>query len=63
MGIFWDLMQQSQISKQKDKADSMENRMDALESELLNTRRNLHDLIALLENKFGHDIDGDGKVG
>ena len=63
MGLFWDLMQQSQISKQRDKADTLEKRITNLEHELLQTRTTLHQLVTLLEQKFGQDIDGDGRIG
>lgn len=63
MGLFWDLMQQSQISKQKQQSEGLEARVANLEQELLNTRRTLHKLVVLLEERFGQDIDGDGRVG
>ncbi len=63
MGLFWDLMQQSQISKQRGRADSLEDRVRDLEIELFDTRKQLYDLISILEREFGRDIDGDGQVG
>lgn len=63
MGLFWDLLQSSQISDQRQRAESLEERVDYLEKELYNTRVLLHHLIKLLEQRFGHDIDGDGRVG
>ncbi len=63
MGLFWDLMQQSQISKQRNQSDNLENRVLFLEKELYDTKRLLHELIKLLENKFGEDINGNGKIG
>ena len=63
MGLFWDLMQQSQISSQSDRTGSLENRVQQLEMELANTRVLLKQLIVKLEENFGQDFDGDGRVG
>ncbi len=63
MGLFWDLMQQSQISEQRGRADSLEGRVSQLENELYETRQLLHKLVSILEQEYGKDIDGDGRVG
>lgn len=63
MGLFWDLMQQSQISEQRERAGSIEGRVHQLESELRDTRQILSELVSILENEYGRDIDGDGQVG
>jgi hypothetical protein len=63
MGLFWDLMQQSQISDQRNRAEHLEDRVRFLEVELRQTQSVLNKLITLLEEKFGQDIDGDGKIG
>ncbi|MHC4398876.1 MAG: hypothetical protein ACYTG0_04270 [Planctomycetota bacterium] len=63
MGMFWDLIQQSQISKQRDRTVSLEDRVAALENDLEHTNRLLHQLVMLLEKQYGHDIDGDGRIG
>ena len=63
MGFFWDLMQQSQISEQRDQAQNLESRVACLETELYKTRVILYKLLVRLEEKFGEDIDGDGKIG
>lgn len=63
MGLFWDLMQQSQISDQRGRADSLEGRVSQLENELHETRQLVHRLVSVLENEYGKDIDGDGRVG
>ena len=63
MGLFWDLMQQSQISDQQGRADSLEGRVRQLEQELRDTRQQLHTLVSILEKEYGRDIDGDGRVG
>lgn len=63
MGLFWDLMQQSQLSSQNERTDSVENRVERLEGELRETRQLLHKLISVLEREYGKDLDGDGRVG
>ena len=63
MGLFWDLMQQSQISDQRGRADSLEGRVSQLESDLHETRQLVHRLVSILEKEYGKDIDGDGRVG
>ena len=63
MGLFWDLIQQSQISKQRGRADSLEERVNQLENEMYETRQLLHKLVSILEKEYGKDIDGDGRVG
>jgi len=63
MGLFWDLMQQSQISDHRDRADSLESRVEFLEGQLHRTQTQLHHLVGILEKEFGKDIDGDGRVG
>jgi len=63
MGLFWDLMQQSQIKDQQRKSESLETRVANLERELLDTRTTLHNLVVLLEGHFGQDIDRDGRIG
>jgi len=63
MGIFMDLIQESEISEQSERASSLEARVGALELELRQTRTCLHKLVVLLEKEYGRDIDGDGRVG
>ena len=63
MGLFWDLIQQSQIGDQRKKADDLDTRVRLLEGELRRTQQTLHDLVMLLEKRFGEDIDADGKLG
>jgi len=63
MGLFWDLLQQSQISDQHKRAETLEMRVQFLREELRETQKTLHELIQLLEQKFGEDIDGNGRVG
>jgi len=63
MGLFWDLIQSNQISEQSTHAANLEDRIDALEQELARTRKSVRDLLLLLEQHFGQDIDKDGKIG
>ena len=63
MGLLWDLMQESQISEQKERADSLEGRVSQLENELHETRLLLHKLVSILEKEQNKDIDGDGQIG
>ncbi len=62
MGLFWNLIQQSQISDQKNKASTLEMRVANLEQELNQTRIILQKTLKILEEQTGKDIDGDGKV-
>jgi len=63
MGLFWDLYQQSQISDQEDYTRNLEDRVISLEKQLHHTQTVLSRLIGILEEKYGHDIDGDEKIG
>lgn len=63
MGLFWDLIQQSQISNQSSRADSLEARLARLERDVMETQRLVRELLNRLERHFGTDIDGDGRVG
>jgi hypothetical protein len=63
MGLFWDLIQQSQISEQRSKATSLEGRVAELERELNQTKQTVRGLLKILEAHFGEDIDKDGKIG
>jgi hypothetical protein len=63
MGLFWDLIQQSQISQQQDRTSDLGERVARLESELDRTREMLHSLLVLLERHLGEDLDHDGRVG
>ena len=63
MGIFWDLMQQDEIQKQEEKANSLEERVEQIEKELGNTKELLRKTLIALETHLSKDIDGDGKMG
>ncbi len=63
MGIFWDLLQQDEIEKQKSKSETLEDRVDKLEKELDHTRAILKKTLEALETHLSKDIDGDGITG
>ncbi len=63
MGLFWDLIQQSQISNQRERSADLASRVAILENELLRTRQTLHTLLLVLEQHLGQDLDGNGQVG
>ncbi|MEZ5977636.1 MAG: hypothetical protein R3F34_05390 [Planctomycetota bacterium] len=63
MGFFWDLLQQSQISDQHDRSSSLERRVEDLEQRLHATNQLLRRVVERLEERFGDDVDGDGRVG
>ena len=63
MGLFWDLWQQSQISEHRDRADTLERKVQYLEKDLFETQQLLRKLIIKLEEKFGEDLDNNGIVG
>ena len=63
MGLFWDLYQQSQISRQGERSANTEARMDNLERDVQRLATLLRDVIGKLEEHFGTDLDRDGKVG
>jgi len=63
VGLFWDLIQQSQISQQQSRAASLEERVAGLEHELRLTQETVHTLLQRLEELIGEDLDRDGSVG
>jgi hypothetical protein len=63
MGLFWDLMQQNQISEQRDRSASLESRVESLENELRETKELLRAVIERLERYVKADLNQDGKIG
>ena len=63
MGLFWDLIQQNQISEQRSRTASVEDRLAWLETELSRTQETMRLLLQRLETHLGEDIDRDGSVG
>jgi hypothetical protein len=62
MGLFWDLIQHSQISNQRESHESLEERVQYLERDIGELKRIQLRLLETLETHFGRDIDGDGRV-
>jgi hypothetical protein len=63
MGLFWNLIQQSQISDQKLRASTLEARVARLEDELFRTQQVLTEALKILEEQISKDINRDGKIG
>ncbi len=63
MSILWEVRQTGMMYGQKRKSDSVEDRVEYLESQLEATRNTLSELVKKIEEIHGLDIDGDGKVG
>jgi chaperonin cofactor prefoldin len=63
MGLIWDMIQHGQIQRSQQRADSLEARVAQLEDELRRTNETLMTLLRTLEQRFGEDLDGDGRVG
>ncbi len=63
MGIFWDLLQQDELEKQQEQANSLDDRVELLEKELAKTKDLLRKTLTALETHVQIDIDGDGKMG
>ena len=63
MGFLWDLIQHSQISDQRKRSKSLEDRVEWLETELDATQKLLVEMVRRLEDRFGEEFDGDGRVG
>ncbi len=68
--MFWDLVQHSQIRQSRDRTKhverrtlSLEKRLVLLEDDLRATQDLLIRLVERLEQHFGEDLDGDGRVG
>ena len=62
MGLFWDLLQQSQISEQSERAQTLEGRVALLEAQVRGLTKLLRTIIERLEQHLHIDLDDDGKV-
>ncbi len=62
MGLFWDLLQQSQISEQSERAQTLEGRVALLEAQVRGLTKLLRTVIERLEQHLHVDLDDDGKV-
>ncbi len=63
MGLFWNLIQQGQISDQEYRAESLEERVSRLEDQLEKQQELILSLLQILEENLQKDIDGDGRIG
>ncbi len=63
MAFLWDLYQQSQIRKHKDRTASVEQRLAEMEDEVDQLSALVRELIGRLESKLGADLDANGQVG
>ena len=63
MGLVWDMYQQSKISENAERTDSIDDRVRELELRVGMQERLIRTLIDHLERKFGEDISGDGQIG
>ena len=63
MGLFWDLIQQSQLSKHDQRASTLEQRVHRLEKDVHTLQETMLLLLEKLEQAIGEDIDNDGKIG
>lgn len=63
MGLIWDLIQHNQIGATQERASSLEQRVTRIEKELHRTNQTLVALLRALEQRFGDDLDRDGRVG
>jgi hypothetical protein len=63
MGMLWEIVQTGLMYGQKQKSDSVEDKVQSLEERLTATQNTLRSLVKKLEEMQGADIDGDGRVG
>jgi len=63
MGALWEIVQTGLMYSQKRSADSLEDRVQALENQLRSTQNTLRALVRKLEEMRGEDIDQDGRIG
>jgi uncharacterized coiled-coil protein SlyX len=63
MGALWEIVQTGLMYGQKRNADSLEDRVRALENELQSTQNTLRALVKKLEEMSGEDMDRDGRIG
>ena len=62
MGLFWDLLQQSQIDEQSERAKTLDGRVALLEAQVRGMNTLLRTVIERLEQHLRVDLDKDGKV-
>jgi len=63
MGVLWEIVQTGLMYGQHRQFNSTEERVAALEQQLLQTQNTLRAVVKKIEEVYGRDIDGDGRVG
>jgi uncharacterized protein Yka (UPF0111/DUF47 family) len=63
MGLFWDLIQQSPITRLSSQTDSLERRVSKLEHQMDAMNRLLREMLTRPERRLGEDVDHDGRIG
>ncbi len=63
MGLLWEIVQSGFVYGQHQKTQSIEERVELLETQLKGTQDTIRELVKKLEELHGLDIDGDGDVG
>ncbi len=63
MGLFWDLIQQGQISEQEERASGLEAQVDHLDRRMNKMEQLFQEVLQRLEKALGEDLDRDGKIG
>jgi hypothetical protein len=63
MGVLWEILQTGLMYGQKRKSDSVEDRVEHLENQVVSLQTTRRALVKKLEELHGSDIDGDGRVG
>ena len=63
MGLFWDLIQQGQISEQQERASGLEAQVDQLDRRMNRMEQLFQEVLQRLEKALGEDLDRDGKIG
>jgi hypothetical protein len=56
-------LQQDELEKQQEQANSVKDRVKILEEDLANTKALIKKTLIALETHLTQDIDGDGKMG
>ena len=63
MGMLWEIVQTGLMYGQKRKSDTIEDRVEFLENQLMRTQDTLRNLVRKIEEMQGIDMDGDGRIG
>jgi len=63
MGVLWEIVQTGLMYGQHRKSNTIEDRVDSLESQVRATQETLRSLVMKLEDIHKIDINQDGKIG